>query len=434
MAAFFTLLLGTSVAVLGYFGYYFSQAHFVSGTERLLDAEIAHLLESPDLQTRLSPAHPSYADGAQVALWVDADGHKKAGSLSALPKDVSVLEEGTVLFTLPETHILYAAKVHVMENGDRLLVGTDVTDIRRDYKIMQVLSIVSIVLMVIVILTSFMISTFVVSRTQRIAQTAKKIMDTGNLSQRIEIDSKWDDLSNMSLVLNAFLARLEQLVLGIQQVSDNIAHDLRTPLTRLRNHLDTLRKNPQVQNDAQAVKTCEALLGEADHLLGTFNALLRIARIETGKQKNNFGPLHLHQLLRDVLDLYEPVAEEKDISFQVDLKSVSMHGDRDLIFQAFANLVDNAIKFSPANGVIMLTLDRAAGEIRAAVADSGPGIAPQDREKVFERFFRAESSRHTAGNGLGLSLVAAVVSLHGGRIDLHDQQPGVRVEVIFPAA
>lgn len=288
------------------------------------------------------------------------------------------------------------------------------------------LSILSIALMIIVIAASFVISIFVVSRTNRIALTAKDIMDTGDLSQRIIIDSRWDDLSNMAYVLNAFLDRIEVLMQGIRQVSDNIAHDLRTPLTRLRNNLETLRSQ-DLSDEMQPVY--EVMISEADHLLNTFNALLRIARIETGKQKTQFVDINFKKIVCDVIDLYEPLAEEKHISITSDLSEAQYNGDRDLIFQALANILDNAIKFTPTDGAISIKLTRSEGRSILTIRDNGPGIPEGEQDKVFDRFYRSESSRTTPGNGLGLSLVEAVVKLHAGSISLKNLGPGLEIRL-----
>lgn len=280
-----------------------------------------------------------------------------------------------------------------------------------------------IAFMLLVILTSFAISTFVVGRIGHIAATAKSIMDTGDLSQRISIDSRWDDLGYMAEILNQLLARIEELMHGVKNVSDNIAHDLRTPLTRLRNNLETLQKNANPEN----ADLCENMVAEADRLLATFAALLRITRIETGRQRHQFVALQMEEVLRDVLEMYEPVAEEKNIQITAQLEKVAYHGDRDLLFQAFVNLLDNAIKFTPEGGTILVTLDNKT----FSIADSGEGVAAGEREKIFERFYRTETSRNTPGNGLGLALVAAVVKLHGASISLASANPGLRVNIAF---
>lgn len=432
MAVFFTVLLGVGVSVLGYFTHYFSRGHLVYGTEKVIDANLENLVplfkDSSDVDVN---ALSAVASGHKLVALLDVTGRVRAGNLTELPDDVVPLAEGTVLFNDKDSRADYAAKIHTYDDGRRLFVAVDITDLMGNYRFMQRLSLLSILLMVVVILTSFMISTFVVSRTARIARTAKNIMDTGNLSQRIEIDSHWDDLSTMSMVLNSLLSRIEHLVEGVQKVSDNIAHDLRTPLTRLRNNLESLRKSAAVASDAEATERCERLLVEADHLLATFNALLRIGRIEAGKQTHNFQEVHLQKLLHDVVELYEPLAEEKGINILCDFTPVTLQADRDLLFQAFANIIDNAIKYSPASAKIYIHLAQKENARVVTISDQGIGISNADKEKVFDRFYRAEASRHTSGSGLGLSLVLAVADLHKAQIDLQDNAPGLSFQITF---
>ncbi len=421
MALLFTVLCGAAVLILGYFSYYFYRGHFIHGTENLIDTEIRHAVfwdEQGRIEEILSGAD-------RVFLLLDAQEEKLAGNIGKLPKNVSLLAEGTIIFDWQDKK--YAAKIHTFPDGRKLLAGTDISQVAADYRFMQWLSILSIIFMIIVIATSYMISAFVVTRTNSIARTAKKIMDTGDLSERIDVDSRWDDLSYMAAVINEFLDRMQNLMLGIRQVSDNIAHDLRTPLTRIRGNIEALKKQKSVAKDPEAIGNCDALMNEANQLLGTFNALLRISRIETGRQHSEFSPVELSALAQDAVDLYEPLAEEKRIALNVNLSPAELNCDRDLLFQALANILDNAIKFTPEGGNVSLTLEKGKDKICFCVIDSGPGIPESDREKVFERFYRRESSRHAPGSGLGLSLVAAVVDLHGGTIALSDAEPGLSV-------
>lgn len=275
-------------------------------------------------------------------------------------------------------------------------------------------------LMLMVVIISFVISVFVVRRINLIAETAKNVMDTGDLSRRISIDTNWDDLSNLAQILNQLLERIEFLMEGVKRVSDNIAHDLRTPLTRLRNELETLRTtDPEI---------ADKLIAEADHLLNTFNALLRIATIETGKHSQAFSETDVQVILNDVIEFYAPLADEKQITIEQDLKALMVKGDRDMLFQAFANLLDNAIKFTPKHGNITIIMTEGKEII---ITDTGSGIADQDKNKVFDRFYRCEKSRHTHGNGLGLSMVAAILGLHHASITLSDNNPGLKISIHF---
>ncbi len=421
MALLFTVLCGAAVLILGYFSVYFNRGHFIHGTEAVIDTEIRHIT-AHDTAIISDMNVPG-----RVFLLLDPGGSKIAGNLAALPGSVSLLAEGTIVFSLADKK--YAAKIHTFPDGRRLLAGVDITAVEADYARMQWLSIVSIVLMLMVIATSYLISHFVVSNTGRIAQTARQIMETGDLSRRIDVKSGWDDLSYMAGVLNDLLGRIEELMQGIRQVSDNIAHDLRTPLTRIRHNIETLKSTLSFDGDGTEQHACDVLLDETDRLLATFNALLRISRIETGRQHSAFAPADLAAVMHDVLELYEPLAEEKGVVLDGSLSAVTRFCDRDLLFQAFANILDNAIKFTPAGGRVNVALLADSGRAVITVVDTGPGIDDADLPKVLERFYRAEKSRHTPGSGLGLSLAAAVVTLHGGGLSLENRNPGLAVTV-----
>jgi signal transduction histidine kinase len=278
----------------------------------------------------------------------------------------------------------------------------------------------------------FTISYYVTKRINMIVTTADNIMRTGDLSARIPIDCAWDDLSKLSITLNHMLAEIETSVGAIRTVSDNIAHDLRHPLTRLRNHIDNLR-NTSPKSESDYASAMQSLLHECDGLLTTFQALLRIGNVESGKRQGQFTQLSLTNLLKDVVELYEPLAAEKSIVFSSHLDAVTLKGDKDLLFQLFANLCDNAVKYTPPHGTVSLTLSQTQGAASITICDSGPGIPDSEHEKVFGRFYRLDSCRNTPGNGLGLSLVAAIVRLHQGSIRLSAHQPsGLQVEVKLP--
>lgn len=294
------------------------------------------------------------------------------------------------------------------------------------YARFKTLSLLIMALMLIVVLVSFGISHFVVSRIRRIAQTARSIMETGDLSKRISIDSNWDDLSGLSQVLNQLLAQIESLMTSVREVSNNIAHDLRTPLTSLRHEIEALKHHPR--SDHQV----DALLAEADRILSIFHSLLRITNIEKGKRHHPLKAVDLHIILRDVTELYEPLAEEKSIAFVTSLKGKALiKGDQDLLFQLFANLLDNAIKFSPSGSRVNVSSEVSEEAIRVRVEDHGLGIPQAEYEHVFRHFYRSDQSRSTPGNGLGLSLVKAVIDQHRAHILLEDNQPGLRVTTVW---
>lgn len=280
----------------------------------------------------------------------------------------------------------------------------------------------ALVAMLLIVVISFYISVFVVGRVGQIADTARHIMETGDFSQRIAVESRWDDLSSLARLLNDFLVRLEVQIQNVRDVSDNIAHDLRTPLARLRGQLQKARNQPRPADIEEAIS-------ETDRILATFQALLRIASIEKGGKHQAFQPLALHTVLYDVMELYEPLAEEKDIRVSSAVNARDVIGDKDLLFQLFANLFDNAVKYTPKGGAIHVALENQNGHAAVIITDNGAGIPDSDKPRVFDRLFRGDSSRHTAGCGLGLSLVRAVVDMHKGTIRLDDAMPGLKVTV-----
>jgi signal transduction histidine kinase len=247
-----------------------------------------------------------------------------------------------------------------------------------------------------------------------------------DLSRRIAIDTQWDDLSNLAQVLNQFLEQLEVLMTGVREVSNNIAHDLRTPLAGLRSDIESL-KGGQVDD-----QQLDALIAETDKILGIFQSLLRITNIEQGKRTHAFAAVDLRALLQDVIELYEPVAEEKEVTLYAQLvPPLTINGDADLLFQLFANVLDNAVKFSPYGARIEIGAVQERGRVVISIVDHGPGIPDSEKEKVFKHFYRGDASRSTQGNGLGLSLVKAVVQQHQGQIVLEDAEPGLSVKVVL---
>ncbi|MFK8068437.1 MAG: sensor histidine kinase [Gammaproteobacteria bacterium] len=414
MALLFTLLCGGAVLVLAYFGYYFSRGHIIHGAEAVIDAEIKYITSLDNPQSVKSSDDRVYESFTGIDL-----------PPAIISESISSLSEGMIVFDNASNHKKYAAKIHTFNDGKKVLVGVDITQVEKDLSYLRWLSFICIGLMGIVILISYAISFFVVGGTNQIANTAQDIINTGDLTRRIEVNSSWDDLSKMTVVLNTLLERIEQLMLETRRVSDNIAHDLRTPLTRMKNQIEDLQK--EADNPIY-----DQLTQEADQLISTFNALLKISRIESEQQRSQFTKVELDKILNDVITFYEPLAEEKNINLSAEFIEVKLNGDRRLLFQAFANLLDNAIKFTPPGGCIKLGLQQTDNQVSFWISDNGPGIPAYEKEKVFHRFYRSESSRSSSGTGLGLSLVLTVVNLHEGNIRLSDSKTGLKVTIELP--
>ncbi|MDP2331615.1 MAG: ATP-binding protein [Reyranella sp.] len=272
-------------------------------------------------------------------------------------------------------------------------------------------------------------STFL-RRIDAITRTSRAIME-GDLSARIPVRGTHDEIDQLVTSLNDMLARIQQLMDGLRQVSSDIAHDLRTPLGRLRQHLEDARARARTTDDYD--RATEAAIEEADALLETFSALLRIAQVEAGAQKSAFADLDLSALARSIGEAYLPAAEDSRHRLQIHVEDgVRLTGDRQLLAQMISNLVENALRHTPAGTTVTLGLRKSGTGLEAEVADDGPGIPVEERDKVFDRFYRLDRSRSTAGSGLGLALVKAIAGLHGLSVRLEDRKPGLRVVLSLP--
>jgi signal transduction histidine kinase len=253
------------------------------------------------------------------------------------------------------------------------------------------------------------------------------------LGQRIPVQGTRDEWDKLAENLNSMLDRIEALMAEVKQVTDNVAHDLRTPLTRMRGRLEQAGGRPRDSTSDQSL--IDDTMADLDGVLRTFSSLSRISQIESSDPTSAFRSLDLTEVAGEVVELFDAVAEEQGVQLaRVGDQRVFVTGDRDLLFDALANLFDNAIKHGSDGGEVTVTVARRDGEALLAVADHGPGIPADERPRVFKRFYRLEQSRRTPGNGLGLSVVAAVARLHGARIELVDNAPGLRFELWFAAA
>ena len=333
------------------------------------------------------------------------------------------------------------ARVEQLPGGFRLLVGRDLDE--REHLLDIVFSALRWLIGLLVVLGlagGLFVTRRVLRRVDAMTGTTQTIM-AGDLGGRLPIAGTGDEIDRLAGNLNAMLERIEVLMRGLKEVSDNIAHDLKTPLTRLRNRAEEALRSTKGEADYR--EALEATIEESDGLIRTFDALLMIARAESGQGREDMADVDAAEIVRGVADLYEPVADDRGLGISIDApQPVPVRGNRELISQALANLVDNAIKYAepaPAgvNGVpapIEITARGEGDRILLCVADHGPGIAPADRGRVVDRFVRLERSRSQPGSGLGLSLASAVAHLHGGELRLEDNKPGLRAVLALPRA
>ena len=360
-------------------------------------------------------------------------GTKLAGNLSRLPPEIVGSASGGVFRYAPDVHSntehLAVAIPVALGGGEELIVGRDVDEQRRFASEMGTVYFLALgVLTLGGLVAGFAVSRVALKRIETINVAARSIM-AGDMSRRIAVAGSGDEFDGLAANLNAMLERIDALMSGLREVSDNIAHDLKTPLSRLRNSAEAALR----ESGADAYREgLEHTIEKADELIKTFNSLLLVARLEAGALEENAERFDVGEAVRDVAELYEPVAEERGMGLAVNVSAgPQLIGNRQLVVQAVANLIENAIKYSgkPGNAgsgaAISIDQHDGADAIEIAVADNGPGIAPEDRERVLKRFVRLEKSRTEPGTGLGLSLVQAVARLHGGSVRLEDNRPGL---------
>ena len=384
--------------------------------------------------------------GSSLYLVTTPTGEALAGNVSALAPgalDHTGWIETSYKRIEQQEDVEHRALVEVvtLPGGFRLLVGRDLEERERLYDIIGNAGRWSFALVVVLGLAGgFFVSRRVLSRIDAMTETAHTIM-AGDLSGRLPVAGTGDELDRLADNVNAMLERIEALMHGLKEVSDNIAHDLKTPLTRLRNRCEQALRGARGEGDYRAA--LETTIAESDELIRTFDALLMIARAESGHARDNMVEFDAAEIARDVGELYEPLAEEKGLVLKVAAPGAAkVIGNRELVSQALANLVDNAIKYagpemSKINGAqaeIVVGAGADGERITLSVADRGPGIAEADRGRVVERFVRLEESRSLPGSGLGLSLAAAVAQLHGGELKLEDNRPGLKSVIALPRA
>jgi signal transduction histidine kinase len=441
LAALYFVVFAASVLGVLCFVYWTSADFVERQTEATIDADITGLAEQY-AQRGLSGlvqivAARSAGDSGDGTLYLvtDPDGRPLAGNISGWPLGVPA-QNGWLSFAIDIrtdgkliSHPARGSRI-IMRGGYRLLVGRDISDaaaFRDRVKLTLVWS--GLVALGVGLLGGAAMSRNLLRRVELVNRTSERVM-AGNLSDRIPLDGTSDEFDLLAVNLNRMLDQIERLMTAMREVTDDVAHDLKTPLSRLRARLELALLGP---NDAVTQsEAIRASIDEADRLLATFNALLRIAEAEAAAGVDRATPLDLAEVARSAGELYEPVAEEKGFTLTLALDpQVNIRGDRHLLSQALANLLDNALKYA-GGGEIQIRVFRSDQQSVLEIADQGPGIPEADREIVFDRFVRLEPSRSTPGNGLGLSLVRAVANRHHGTIILADNRPGLRVRLEFP--
>ncbi|MBS0233721.1 MAG: HAMP domain-containing histidine kinase [Proteobacteria bacterium] len=379
----------------------------------------------------------SRPQGTGLYYLADDSGAKIAGNLNRIPPELEAQGRGGVFSYQPlngdgPSHLAVAIPVD-LGTGLRLIIGRDVEDQRVFANTIRFVFLLGFgILSVIGLLGGLAVSRLIVNRMDQITAASRQIMD-GDLSRRIPTTGRGGELDALANNLNEMLERIEGLMNGLREVSDNIAHDLKTPLNRLRNAAEAALRDPRGEEAYR--EGLERTIEKADELIKTFNALLLIARLEAGPLEDSTETFDLGRFVADVSELYSPAAEEAGFALTIDVEQgVFIRGNRQLIGQAIANLIDNAIKYSRGGepgSAITVRAYRIAGRPAISVGDHGPGIEKADRERVLKRFVRLEASRTMPGTGLGLSLVAAVARLHHGEVLLEDNQPGLKVILLL---
>lgn len=436
------LVTGSALVVMGIL-YWQTAGALLREVDSTIDAEIDVLADQyrrsglAGLRSLVSQRLERTPAGDNVYLLQDPQGLHVIGNLHAWP-DEPPEPGGYVQFGLGSQpgplSTLRPGRGRIVElpDGYRLLVGRDMLEVRVfQERVLSGLGWAMAMTVLLALASAMFVGRSIGVRVARINEAIDEIV-SGDLSRRLPTRPEGDELDELTDHVNGMLDRIQELLTSVRQVADNIAHDLRTPLARLKRRLEA--GLAQSEDQERHAEELEAALAEADALLATFNALLRIARIEAERRREEFGEIDVRALVLDVAELYRPLAEDAGKRLETTVAAgLSVHGDRDLLFQALANLVDNAVKHAPSGSEIRLVAEPEGATVSLRVEDQGPGIPACERERVFGRLVRLDTSRTTPGSGLGLSLVAAVARLHDGEAAIEDNRPGARAILRLPA-
>lgn len=439
LTVLYAVVLAVSTLAIAVFLYWSTIGYLQRQTDSTIEVEITGLREQyglrglQGLSRAIGDRIRSGQDPEALYLFADRQLRPLAGNMNAWPELVS-RSDGWYSFTNRSEgrDVPARARVLALPEGLLLLVGRDISDLDNLLgRAGAALAWGAGLAIALSLLGGLFMSHQVLRRVESINETTRGII-TGDLSQRVQTRGTGDEFDQLATNLNRMLDQIEQLMGGIQHVGDSIAHDLRTPLTRLRHSLEETAASEGIERMRERVQSA---IEDADRLLATFAALLRIARIESGGYAIRKEPVALPKLVEDALEFYEVVAEERNIEVASDAQDVPViDGDRDLIFQLVANLIDNALKYTPPGGRLAVSLKSQNSRVVLSVADTGCGIPEPDLDNVTRRFYRVDDSRGHPGSGLGLSLVRAVANLHSAELSFVNTSPGLRVDVAFPAS
>ncbi len=437
----YVILFAFSVGALLFFTYWNTRRTLDAQTDQIIEAEITGLSEQ---YQRLglrglaeSVISRSLHAGQSIYLLADDQHHILAGNLNFWPtitqnpgNFIEFDYERDAVNRAPEVRRA-RGKLFALQDNFLLLVAQDVNDRVNTQSMFTTTLPWTVVLILVLGLTGgALLSRNMLRKLDNINRISAEII-AGHLTKRIPVSNVHDEFDALAGNLNRMLDRIERLMKGLREVTDSVAHDLRTPLNRLRNRLE--ESLSRLHAGGQDGAEIERAITETDQLIGTFNALLLIAETDAGTARGSMAPLDLASVAADVSELYEPLAEDKQVTLTL-MKTAEtlIEGNRSLVSQALANLVDNAIKYTPPGGRVVVRLAGSPAGIDLFVADSGPGIPAEERGRVIERFVRLEASRNSPGTGLGLSLVAAVAHFHDAQLLLEDNEPGLRAILRFP--
>ncbi len=440
-ALIYTAIMGSALVVLR-----FTTDRYVGNLERRLDAELTALTalyqsgQTKAVQDALTRLPNRGHDETAFSLLLTATGEKLAGNLLRWPRESDVpldgdvvsvwIEDNAIPIPLEEDEVYWPVVATQFSGGERLLLTRRVAQVGVLHDLTEYLFEVLSAAILLALVMSVSLARAILQRMDAISRTAGEIM-AGDLTRRVPVSDRADEFDALSARLNSMFDRIQQLVRGLREVTDNIAHDLRSPLTRLRNRLEVTLLQPREPGEYREL--LQRSIEDIEALIGTFNALLKVAQAEAGQNRGAWAPVSLSQLVGDLAQLYSPLAEEKGLRLSCAVAPDQViTGSRDLLAQALSNLLENAVKFTCPGGDIALRVDATAGAVVASVSDTGPGIPAAERLHVLERFVRLENARETAGAGLGLSLVRAVAQLHRAELALSDANPGLRVSLRFP--